>query len=47
MKNARTLPKREVVAARRSALAGQPKPAAGGVRMPDGRPPFATNRRRG
>jgi hypothetical protein len=45
MKNCRTLPPREVLAARRSALAGPPKAAGGGVRMPNGRPFFATNRR--
>ena len=46
MKNCRTLPAREVLAARRSALAGQPKPAgAGGVRTPDGLSFLAVNRR--
>ena len=44
MKNCRTLPAREVLAARRSALQ-QAKPTGGGVRMPDGRSFFATNRR--
>ena len=46
MKNCRTLPAREVLAARRSALAGQAKaPAAAGVRMPDGRSFLAVSRR--
>jgi hypothetical protein len=44
MKNARTLLPRDVLAARRSALQ-QPKPAAAGVRMPDGRAFLATQRR--
>ena len=43
MKNARTLLARDVLAARRSALK-HPTPTAG-VRMPDGRPFLATQRR--
>ena len=46
MKNARTLPKREVLAARRSQLQQQQQsPAAGGIRMPDGRSFLSINRR--
>jgi hypothetical protein len=46
MKNCRTLPKREVLAARLSQLRQQQqKPAGGGVRMPDGRSFLATQRR--